>query len=192
MWRRRPIPPFRHPVFGKAGMGMTPANPKLMEANRLLENGDYAASAVIFEDLAEKALSKQIPQSPHLFLLAGFARMKAGEIESAIVLFKKGLGLLVERKKWGHLRKASENTIERLKINGFKEQAGELQTWLDEQIPTDIKALPIWIEGAGAFTNKKKLPSRCPTCGGPINPKELEWFGSNANCNYCGTLITGE
>ncbi len=192
MWRRRPIPPFRRPGFGRAGIRMIPVNPKLLEANRLFENGDYAASAVIYEDLAEKALSRQIPQSPHLFLLAGSARMKAGEIQEAIAMFKRGLGLLIDRKKWGHLKKASENVIERLKNNGYAEQAGELRTWLDGQIPADIKTLPIWIEGASVFTNKKKLPSRCPTCGGPINPKELEWFGSNANCNYCGTLITGE
>ena len=189
MWRRSPILPFRRFRMGRAGMGMVTANPKLLEANRLFENGDYADAAEVFENLAEKAVARQIPQSPHLFLLAGTARMKADEIQSAIILFKRGLGLILERKKWGHLRKASDNTIERLKSNGFKEQAVELQTWLDGQIPDDVKALTIWAESTGAFTHKKELPAHCPTCGGPVNPKELEWFGVNANCNYCGTLL---
>lgn len=128
MWRRSSIPPFRRPRIGRAGMGMVPVNPKLLEANRLFVNGDYAAAAEIFEDLAEKVVSRQNPQSPHLFLLAGTARMKADETQSAIVLFKRGLGLISERKKWGHLRKASDNIIEKLKSNGFQEQAAELQT----------------------------------------------------------------
>jgi len=193
MWRRRPIPPFRRPILGRAGFGMVTANPKLLEANRFFENGDYTDAAEIFEDLAIKAVARQIPQSPHLFLLAGTARMKADDIQSAIVLFKRGLGLFLERKKWGHLRKASDNTIERLKSNGFKEQAAELQIWLDGQIPDNVKSLPIWTERTAAFThNKRELPTHCPTCGGPVNPKELEWFGLNANCNYCGTLLSGE
>ena len=101
MWRRRPISPFRRPVLGRAGLGMVTANPKLLEANRFFENGDYTDAAEIFEDLAEKAVANQIPQSPHLFLLAGTARMKAGDIQSAIVLFKRGLVLILERKKMG-------------------------------------------------------------------------------------------
>lgn len=189
MWRRGMIPPFRRSRLGRAGI----ANPKLLEANRLFENGDYADAAEIYEDLAEKAVARQIPQSPHLFLMAGTARMKVDEIQSAVVLYKKGLELLLERKKWDHLRKASENTINRLKNNGFKEQAAELQTWLEALIPTDVKAMPIWTESTDAFTvNTRKLPAHCPTCGGPVNPKELEWFGANANCNYCGTLLSGD
>lgn len=192
MWRRRPIPPFKRFVLGRAGLGMVTSNPKLLEANRLFENGDYTDAAEIFEDLAGKAVARQIPQSPHLFLLAGASRMKADEIQSAIVLFKRGLGLISERKKWGHFRKASDNIIEKLKSNGFKEQAAELQTWLDGQIPEGVKALPVWIESTSIFSHKRDLPAYCPTCGGPVNPKELEWFGLNANCNYCGTLLSGE
>jgi len=192
MWRRRPIPPFRRPILGRVGMGIRPVNPRLVEANRLFENGNYIEAAVIYEDLAEKAITRQIPQTPHLFLMAGISRMKANDLPTAMNLFKRGLGLLVERKKWGHLRKASENTIERLKNNGFSEYATDLRTWIDEQIPENVKTMPIWTERIGSFQNKKELPAHCPTCGGPVNPKELDWFDSNANCNYCGTLLTGE
>jgi hypothetical protein len=192
MWRRRPVLPFRRPLFNRTVLGRAQVNPKLMKANQLFENGNYAEAAVIYEDLAEKALARQIPQSPHLFLLAGTARMKADEIQRALDLFKRGLGLLIERKKWGRLKNASENAIEKLKNNGFKEQAADLRTWLDEQIPADVKTMPIWIAGGREFTNKKKLPSHCPTCGGPINLKELDWVGSNANCNYCGSLLTDD
>ena len=192
MWRRRPIPSFSRAVLGRAGLGMEPVNPRLLKANRLFENGDYSAAAEIFEDLAEKAVARQIPQSPHLFLLAGTARMKADEIQSAIILFKRGLGIILERKKWGHLRKASDNIIEKLKSNGFKDQAAELQTWLDGQIPEGVRTLPIWTESISSFSHKRDLPAHCPTCGGPVNPKELEWFGLNANCIYCGTLLSGE
>jgi hypothetical protein len=192
MWRRRTIPPFRRPLFNRVGMGMIPVNPRLMEANQLFENGNYKTAAEIYEDLAEKTLKRQIPQSPHLFLLAGTARMKADEIQSALVLFKRGLGLLIERKKWAHLKKASENTIEKLNNNGFKEQAADLETWLDEQIPAEVKALPIWIGGSRNTSNKRKLPSHCPACGGPINLKELDWVGPNANCNFCGSLLSDD
>jgi hypothetical protein len=190
MWRRRLIPPFRRPLFNREGMGTTPVNPKLMEANRFFENGDYSAAAEIYEDLAEKALAIQIPQSPHLFLLAGTARMKADEIQKALASFKRALGLLIERKKWFHLKRTSENAIEKLRNNGFKEEAVDLKTWLDEQIPAEVKSLPIWIAAGHDAANKSKLPTHCPTCGAPINLKELEWIGQNANCNYCGSLLS--
>jgi hypothetical protein len=188
MWRRRPIFPFRRPLFNREGMGKTTVNPKLMEANRLFENGDYNAAAEIYEDLAEKALARKIPQSPHLFLLAGTSRLKADEIKIALASFKRGLGLLIERKKWFHLKIASENTIEKLRNNGFKEQSVDLKIWLDEQIPAEIKSLPIWIAAGHDIANMSILPTHCPTCGAPINLKELDWVGQNAN--YCGSLLS--
>jgi DNA-directed RNA polymerase subunit RPC12/RpoP len=190
MRRRRPIPPFRRQLLNRSGTGTTLVNPKLIEANRLFENGDYNAAAEIYEDLAEKALARQIPQSPHLFLLAGTARMKADENQNALASFMRGLGLLIERKKWFHLKRASENTIEKLRNNGFKDQAVDLKTWLDEQIPAEVKSLPIWIAAGHDIENKNKLPIHCPTCGAPINLKELDWVGQNTNCNYCGSLLS--
>jgi hypothetical protein len=191
MWRRRLFLPFRRRLMRRARMGMPTVDPKLIEANRLFENGKFAEAAAIYADLAENALIKNIPQTPHLYLMAGTAQMKAGEIKNAISMFKRGLGIIIERKKWGHLHKASENTILRMKSNGFTKQAVELQTWLDEQVPNDVKALTIWNKKTSGFSQKKELPTHCPACGGPVNPKELEWIGSNTNCNYCGTLLTG-
>jgi hypothetical protein len=192
MWRRRLILPFRRLLMRRARVGMPLVDPKLIEANRLFENSNYVEAAAIYADLAENALNKNIPQSLHLFLLAGIARMKAGEIQNAIELFKRGLEIIIERKKWGHLHRASENIIERMKNNGFTKQAVELQSWLDAQIPNDVRALPNWNEKTGDYSHRKDLPTHCPACGGPVNPKELEWIGSNTNCNYCGTLLTGD
>jgi hypothetical protein len=34
------------------------------------------------------------------------------------------------------------------------------------------------------------LPAKCPSCGGPVKPDEVNWVGhSSAECPYCGTVI---
>lgn len=190
MWRRRRIPLFRRAPIGGMGRRNFPLNLRLQEANQLFETGSYPASARSYQELGEEALMRQIPQAPHLFLLAGTAWMKAGEIENFMLSFEKGLGLLAERKKWVRLKKASENIFERLEKNGFADQAGSIKSWLEDQIPAEVKSLPVWKEKIDIKQGKAILPAKCPDCGGPVDIKELEWIDSRANCNYCGSLLT--
>jgi hypothetical protein len=190
VWRRRRIPLFRRATIGRMGRRNSPLILRLQEANRLFENGNYPASARIYHELGEEALERQIPQAPHLFILAGTAWMKAGEIDNFMLSFERGLGLLAEREKWVRLRKASENIFENLKKNGFADQAGSMKSWLENKIPAGVKSLPVWIEKIDIKQGKVILPAKCPNCGGPVEIKELEWFDSHANCNYCGSLLT--
>lgn len=190
MWRRRIVPPFRRSPLGR-GKTPRPIPPHLKEAHRLFVNGNYLEAADIFEDLAEKAYQKQIPQSPQLYLQAGAARLKANEIENGIMLIKKGLQIIIDRQQWGQLKKTNDITIARLRENGLNDQAINLQTWVDKQIPAEVKTTPVWLSNPSKINQAAQLPKQCLSCGGPVNPKEVDWFGSDAICIYCGSLLTG-
>ena len=190
MWRRRIIPHLRRPPLGRGATGR-PVHTRLTEAHRLFANGNYLEAAEIYEDLAEKAYLKQIPQSPKLFLQAGATRLKANEIDDGIMLVKKGLQIIIERQQWGHLRKAGDAALARIREGGFNDQAKDLQTWIDEQVPAEVKTTPAWLAKPGRINQPDRLPKQCSSCGGPVNPKEVDWFGSNATCIYCGSLLTG-
>jgi hypothetical protein len=189
MWNQRP---FRRPGLGRGAFRQFTVNPQLIEAHRLFEIGNYAQAAQIFENIANVTLEKGNPQAPRLYLQAGFAWMKNNDLIKGIEISKKGLNLLIERQKWGRLRKASDMSISRMKDNGFINQANDLQDWLDKTIPPDVKKMPVWIESGINRIMKNKLPNHCPSCGGPINLNDVEWRGSVANCIYCGSLLTGE
>jgi hypothetical protein len=39
----------------------------------------------------------------------------------------------------------------------------------------------------------RKLPLKCPNCGGSVHPDELEWTDSrSAICDYCGSILETE
>ena len=192
MWRRRYLSPLRR-LFTRKSINRLTVNPRLIEANRLFENGEYLKAAELFEDLARKAEQRQIPQAPHLYLQAGASRIKANDKDRGIEMTKKGLGMLIERQKWGKIRIISEATKDRLKDNGLNETAKELQDWLDQQIPEEIKLLPIWKKAGMGLGKQMQLPTHCSSCGGPVGPKDIEWFGSNtAYCEYCGSPLKSE
>lgn len=187
MWPRRRI-------LGKMNAsqmrpGMPPVDPRLLEANRLFNLGEYESAAKEYQQIGEDYLRKQIPPAPHMFIMAGNAWMKDSEINEAVLNFHKGFDLLVERKKWGRVKIISEKIFGRLNANGYSIQKSELKTWLDERIPNEVKSLPIWRNNKRIAGQGKNLPSNCPKCGAPIDTEDLEWNDSNANCNYCGCLL---
>jgi hypothetical protein len=190
MWWRRRISLFQFPLIGRFRRENRAVNPRLVEANRFFELGKYNVAAEVYQELGETSISRQIPHAPHLFLLAGTAWMKDGQIEKAILAFKRGLSLMAERKKWGRLRQASDNVINQLCQNGFNNQADLLTSWLEEIIPSEIRDQPIWKEKSRNRNAKEiHLPAQCPSCGGPVVASALEWVGSQASCNYCGSLL---
>lgn len=193
MFRRRIIPPMRRPFLRRGIAGRPPIPPKLIEANRLFKNGEFEKSAELYEELANKALEMQIPQAPRLFIQAGAARIKADQIEMGMEIIKRGLTLLVERQQWGELRQMSDASVGRLRDSGKNDLANELKAWIESKIPAEIKKSPEWIKGGVGPRKQIQLPIHCPSCGGPVNPNEVDWFDSqNAACGYCGSLITGE
>jgi len=193
MWRRRPPRrPLRRPPLGRP---MRNIPPKLLKANRLFQNGDYQEAAKLYEELAEKEIKNQIPQAPRLLLQAGAAWIKADEKERGMKSIESGLELLAERKKWAELKRAATVAMDRIKEHGLDDKAREIEIWLEKNVPAEVRKAPVWVNATKPARGMKKaqLPTNCPRCGGPVNPKEVEWFDSStASCIYCGSMLRGD
>jgi hypothetical protein len=171
--------------------GRRPTPPKLIEAHKLFDQGKYQKAAELYLELAGKAEVRGIPQAANLYLRGAAAILKAGSPEEAIKIVKKAFGILIARKNWHQLKKSADVTIERLKSEGYDDLAGEIQTWIEEQVPDHIKGSDAWQMAVEGFkSGSVKLPSTCGQCGGPVNPNEIEWYdSSNPICSYCGAIL---
>lgn len=189
--RRLPRKPIRRGPLDGLPPRRRPIPPKLKEAHRSFELGEYEEAAALYADLAEKAESRGIPQAPNLYLRCGAAWLKVGDLEKTEEMIKKGLGILVDRQKWFQLKKSGHMTVERLKTEGQPELAEKIETWLEEQIPDKIKESEAWHNKTyKSKAPNAKLPSNCGNCGGPVNPREVEWFdANNPVCSFCGTVL---
>jgi hypothetical protein len=157
----------------------------------LFAEGEFDQAAELYMDLAEKAQERMIPQTSNLYLRGADALINTGDLEKGTIMIKKGLGFLAGQKRWIQFLKAGSFTVDRLKSEGQDELATQIQAWVGEQVPDEVKQSDIWqkAERAGGADNRK-LPSTCSQCGGPVNPKEVEWHnGSNPICSYCGAVL---
>jgi len=149
----------------------------------------------LYEEAFLKAHRRNAPFAPRLALQAGFSWLKAGEKEKGIQIIKNGFEIWIERKQWKELRKGSHINMNRLDEEGFSDEAKELDQWLREQVPDSIKDSTTWQEQAfqGKTNTKIKLPSVCPQCGAPVDPKEVEWFNDEiAQCPFCNVILNSE
>ncbi len=193
MMRRRKFP--RRPIRPGPGMrfprSQPPIPPKLVQAHRLFELGEYQQAAALYIELADQARLRGVPQAPSLYLRGAAAALKAGSPDQALEVCKKGLGMLAERKKWLQLKKASLMAAESFKVEGQDKYAAGIQAWVEKQIPDEVKGSDLWQNaGPGTGSASGKLPSTCSQCGGPVNPAEIEWFDTNNPvCSYCGAIL---
>ena len=189
-WRRfrRPRRPLRR-LFGRPprpAPGRRPPGPalrQLQRANGLMMAGQFAEAARIFDELARKALERGFPQAPQLTLRAAEAYLKAGERETARERLLSGLEMLANASRWVVLRHAGERAIATLEAQGEEALAAEvrqaLERWLAQAPPP-----PAARQAAQA------LPARCPSCGAPVHPDEVEWQHGVPLCAYCGMSLT--
>ena len=98
--RRRPFRP-RRPIRNPQIRARRTAPPKLKEANRLFAVGEYREAGKLFKEVAEKALQRQIPQAPTLFIKSGAAFLKEGDIENGENIIFKGFELFIQRNRIG-------------------------------------------------------------------------------------------
>lgn len=190
MLRRRRIPLVNRINIARLNRSIPPINPRLIEANRLLNIGEFTSSAVIFQEVAEDALRRDGPQAPYLFALTAKAWLMGNQIDKAIIAFQKSFDILIVRKNWKRLKLISEQAFAQLHDTGYTKQEKELRSWLEANIPMNIKNLPAWNTVKQKSSFHTDFPSNCPQCGAPINEADLEWTGESANCNYCGSLLT--
>ena len=173
--------------------------PLLVEANKAFDNQDYSGAAQRFEQLSERLLGMASRRVPQILLQAGRAYILAGGIERGMALVMRALGMLVQQQRWDELRRKGPRIEQFLRNRGWAEQSGQVKTWLREQRVTGDAASDqavFDLDAAVPKTNSLRtapLPTRCPTCGAPVDLREVEWADRlTAECPYCGAMIRSE
>ncbi len=191
MFRRRPLRRrlLMRPVRG-APLAER-ARRALMHGHQMMETGNYAEAAQVFEHLAKEAEARGMQQrAPQLYLRAARARLLNGQLEPSMQWLNKGLEMLAEAERWPAVYKAGSMAVDELKRQGHSKEAEQVQAWLDETLKDhpEAKTVPV---GPGAAGHRPKLPAKCPFCGGSVRPDEVEWLdNSTAECAYCGSIVT--
>src|SRR6266508_4479334 len=109
--------------------------PILQEANFAFDKGEYGRAAELFEQIAQTVDARGGPRAPLFHLQAGRARILAGQTSLGMPSLKRGLELLVERRRFPRLHKAGTRVITELNERGLKYEASEIETWLKTVLP---------------------------------------------------------
>ncbi len=183
MRRRRLLRPIR---IARQVRMLRQANPKLVEANNLFQIGRYRESAILFEEIGNNLHLRGGVNAPHLFIMAGRARILDSTVEKGMEDLRKGLKLLAESQRKHAMQQVGIHLLGFLQSHGLSKQAEEIESWLKGNITGDL-------ETSKGEKSRSKLPAVCPTCGGPVHPSEITWENEEyPMCNYCGSLIESE
>ena len=184
-FRRRPRPLRR--LLHLAAPLPNRARQALMRANRLVADGQCAEAAGIFEQLADRAESGDMPiRAAQLSLQAARAHLGAGDVEATVARAKRALRLLAQGGRPDHIPAVLDRITEALRDKGYNAEADQVEQVLEE--------IGLSLEEARRQTprvpeRRGTLPAGCGGCGAPLVPDDVEWHDAQtAQCPYCGTI----
>ncbi|HEY45266.1 MAG TPA: hypothetical protein G4O14_00630 [Anaerolineae bacterium] len=183
--RRRPFPTDRRyprdlPPAAREALR------QLKQAHELMEQNQPSKAAAIFDKLAEQGSKREAPRAPQLYLQAGRAWIKAGDIERGVQRLNTGLDLMVRMKQLRRLPVVSQRILTELKEHGLTDQA----VTFEAKIKNLLATYGLSLASASTPTEKPQLPAKCSYCGGNVLPDEVEWFDNQqASCTYCGSIL---
>lgn len=159
----------------------------LRRAHHMMENGEHAGAAKIFESLAQSAHDRGILKyAPNLYLQAARAQLLSGDIEQGQYHIFESLKILANQKRWSTLARASQRILRELNQLGHPELAEKVSNWLSNTLPEPIESYSLLNE------EPINLPLKCPNCGGTLIPNEIEMLDkTTGECPYCGSPIRG-
>jgi tetratricopeptide (TPR) repeat protein len=163
----------------------------LAEAERLLQRGDYARAAAAFDELALEAQRAGMPvRAGDLYLQAARCHVQAGAIERADEDALHALSFFLATGRPQRVRRLLPRMLAVLEQHGRHEEAQDLR----QKAERLLGPLPARGPGPGsAGARLRGLPGKCPSCGAPLKPDQVNWLGpQSAECPYCGSVVKGE
>jgi hypothetical protein len=171
----------------------------LETANRLFAAGRFAEAAPIFVQLANGAEANDMPRRAAQFHLQA-ARCLVEMRDGSNLLLQAGAGLtllinlgLVER-----AQRIYSRLFQELGARGMQKEAEALQHQFQQQLgaPQMNVASPL----PATQGKPRRLPAKCPSCGGPVRADEVDWITPDesqnapatepaAECPYCGSVL---
>ncbi len=163
----------------------------LRRANRLMEIGDFANAAALFEKLARSVHDLGRPrQAAHLYVQSARARLLAGQVQPAVDTMKQGLSIFAQAGLWEPFDRTGNRAVNELRQHNQPQAAEDLTRWIQD-VWQKRATPPAPAESQAAAP--RKLPLKCPACGATVRPDEVEWADEqNAICNYCGSVLPAE
>ena len=169
-------------------MGRGGIPPLLIRSNELLATGQFAKGADGLEKLARAAEGRGGRRAANLYIEAGRARVMAGQNSEGVELLERGIGLLAASPFHGRLARAGRRIINELKERGLAEEAEQIAVLLGGVNPE-----PEPSAAGTAALRRPPLPTRCPGCGAPVRPDEVDWLDDvTAECEYCGSPVRAD
>lgn len=166
------------PVFNRRIRG------EIQRANRMQENGQHSQAAVIFKQIAQEAEDHQIIRyAPFLYMRAAQAFVFAEDFPQVFPLANQGIILLNKLGRAASMKRMSDQLIQTLRDVGEQESATNIQEILELHNIDEN-------ENLNSAPLNSTLPYKCPHCGSPLHPDEVNWFNkTHAECPYCGGTI---
>lgn len=155
---------------------------ELRRANHLMAIGQHHNAAVVFMDIAGRALDRGIVYpAPMLYLQAAHAYLMGEEYEKSGEAATTGLELLAGQERRERLREQGSRYVDVLEQAGRKEEAQHYRAWLADRLGGE----------APETSPEAMLPEKCPYCGATMSMDELRSRrGQVAECRYCGSVVT--
>jgi len=163
-----------------------PGLQRLKLAHKLMESEKYSQAGIIFEELGVAAISRGIPRAPQLFLQAGRAQVLAGAATHGTDLLIKGTRLMSKMGQTDRLPIVSRRILSELRESSMDQE----YRILENEFRRLLSELDLKIAHNNRVESHSRLPSKCPYCGGTINPDEVDWINNHsATCDYCGSVV---
>jgi hypothetical protein len=168
-------------LFGRRG-----APPVVQQANQMMMDGDYAAAADAFNQLAQGAENLFPRRAPILHMEAGRAAILSGDSKTGVASMRRGLTLLASQGRLHRMQTLGQRAVGELTARGLTAEAAEISSLLGASLPKEPLTEPVPVR-------RPVLPTHCPSCGGAVKPNEIEWLDDvTAECDYCGSPLRGK
>ncbi len=180
MFRRR----AQRMIRRMTGQGVPPI---LLEANQMMENGDYANAAITFHKLAQGAEERFPQRVPFLYIEAGRAAILSGQVKAGVAHLRRGLTLLADQRRYSRMQVLGGRIVHELRERNLNAEAEEIENLLNGNLPQKVSVQ------TAAPEKRPALPTHCPSCGAAVKPDEVEWLDEiTAECSYCGSPVRSE
>jgi hypothetical protein len=161
---------------------------QITQANQLLASNHPLRAANLFAEVAGEIETDRPKRAANLHAGAAHAFADGENEAKALTQARAALGLFLKNEMGDRAGVFYTNISKKLRNKGGASAADLLQQEFGSQVgatSTSIAATP-----ATAPLVRGRLPSSCPTCGGPARSDEADWIDEHsAACIYCGGVL---
>jgi tetratricopeptide (TPR) repeat protein len=163
-----------------------------MRANAMMDRGEFAEAARLFDRLAIEARRRSMPvRAANLALRAAQAFLAQGEVEMAMDRLQRTVRVLARHGQGERVAQIVSRAGDELREKGYDAQAADLEQSAEDALSeTKVSLEDLRASRLGRVAAVRgSLPVRCEGCGAPLVPQDVTWYDlETAECPYCGTI----